>query len=225
MQGLDELQCHLLLKRLLKEQDVKLEPPTAGSSDPAAAAASPPQVVLPAEVVQAAADYYGQERVYLAKCQQHIIMTACACVAVKVVARGFACAVPAPQHPNTRAHTSPCCFPAATRPAVDLTADASQVCRAVLKTLLEQDLGSKVFANLEALLSPKAGGAAAAAATPPGAGAAAAAAAAGSIVPAAAGADGGTHVVSCWRVLVVAAGAAESNADARLGQLWRCANH
>jgi hypothetical protein len=32
--------------------------------------------VLPLDVVQGVADYYAEERIYLAKCQQFIVMTA-----------------------------------------------------------------------------------------------------------------------------------------------------
>jgi hypothetical protein len=36
--------------------------------------------VLPLDVVQGVADYYAEERVYLAKCQQFIVMTASECL-------------------------------------------------------------------------------------------------------------------------------------------------
>jgi hypothetical protein len=35
--------------------------------------------VLPLDVVQGVADFYAEERVYLAKCQQFIVMTASEC--------------------------------------------------------------------------------------------------------------------------------------------------
>lgn len=103
VQDLDELQCHLLLKRWLKDNDVHIQPPKASSSSatpagggllalpapPTAATAATPsnansaaaagmqdQSVLPADVVQEVADYYAQERLYLSKCQQYIVMTA-----------------------------------------------------------------------------------------------------------------------------------------------------
>lgn len=75
---------------------------------------------------------------------------------------------------------------------VEVTADASAVCRTVLKQLLEQDWASKAFGNLEQLLSP----AAASASQPEPAAAAAADAGSTSLAAAAAGpvADG-THAV------------------------------
>lgn len=104
LQNLDELQCHLLLKRWLKDNDISIPPPAAApaAAAPAAAAplalpapaagtgvapaaaastaakpsSSPGQAVLPLDVVQGVADYYAEERIYLAKCQQFIVMTA-----------------------------------------------------------------------------------------------------------------------------------------------------
>eukprot|EP00878_Enallax_costatus_P024102 GHUV01025695.1.p1 GENE.GHUV01025695.1~~GHUV01025695.1.p1 ORF type:complete len:218 (+),score=54.30 GHUV01025695.1:270-923(+) len=98
---LDELQCHLLLKRWLKDNDIHIQPPTVAATPatsvtsaaggallalPApttaatagftATAARPGQAVLSAEVVQGVLDYYAQERIYLAKCQQFLVMTA-----------------------------------------------------------------------------------------------------------------------------------------------------
>jgi hypothetical protein len=80
-QSLDELQCHLLLKRHLKLTGTQLvpPPPPAGGSTQQQQQQQQAQVVLPAAVVQAVVDYYGQERVYLAKCQQLVIMTAREC--------------------------------------------------------------------------------------------------------------------------------------------------
>lgn len=111
MQGLDELQCHLLLKRWLKDNGVNIPAPTAAGTAAGAAAAaggaapsalptpaaapgaapapaggtaatSAGQAVLPADIVQGVADYYAQERIYLAKCQQFIVMTASECMLV-----------------------------------------------------------------------------------------------------------------------------------------------
>lgn len=96
-QALDELQTHLLLKRVIKEKGLKPSPPSAQDSAgapgalpglpaptspapaPAAAAGGPAQAVLSAEDVQAVADAYGQERAYLVKCQHLILKTACKC--------------------------------------------------------------------------------------------------------------------------------------------------
>lgn len=93
MQALDELQTHLLLKRVIKEKGLKPStqqqsepapgalalPAPASSSSPAAAATAgggPAQAVLSAEDVQAVADAYGQERAYMVKCQHLILKTA-----------------------------------------------------------------------------------------------------------------------------------------------------
>jgi len=83
-QGLDELQTHLLLRRVIKSKDLKPSMPSArdtaaGGPAPAAAAAGngPAQAVLSADDVQAVADAYGQERAYLVKCQHLVLMTAC----------------------------------------------------------------------------------------------------------------------------------------------------
>uniref|UniRef100_A0A383VTA8 Uncharacterized protein n=1 Tax=Tetradesmus obliquus TaxID=3088 RepID=A0A383VTA8_TETOB len=147
---LDALQCHLLLKRWLKDNDVSIPPPAAAPAaaataaaaplalpapaagtvaTPAAAAAaakpssSPGQAVLPLDVVQGVADYYAEERIYLAKCQQFIVMT-----------------------------------------AMDVAADASQPCRDLLKRLLEAGWEAKAADSLAALLKPRSTAAAAAAA-------------------------------------------------------------
>ncbi|KAF6258720.1 hypothetical protein COO60DRAFT_1701205 [Scenedesmus sp. NREL 46B-D3] len=147
---LDELQCHLLLKRWLKDNDVSLPPPAAAPATAASAGAgrlalpapgaftgaapvaaagaatkpssSPGQAVLPLDVVQAVADYYAEERVYLAKCQQFVVMT-----------------------------------------ALDVTADASKPCRELLTKLLEAGWEAKAFDSLAALLKPRSTAAAAAA--------------------------------------------------------------
>ncbi|WIA13954.1 hypothetical protein OEZ85_002523 [Tetradesmus obliquus] len=155
--NLDELQCHLLLKRWLKDNDISIPPPAAApaAAAPAAAAplalpapaagtgvapaaaastaakpsSSPGQAVLPLDVVQGVADYYAEERIYLAKCQQFIVMT-----------------------------------------AMDVAADASQPCRDLLNRLLEAGWEGKAADSLAALLKPRSTAAAAAAAAAAGGG-------------------------------------------------------
>lgn len=113
MQDLDQLQCHLLLKRWLKDNDINIPPPaaapaTAGTSafnaiapaplalpatGGASASASTPatttlsQAVLSADMVQGVADFYAQERIYLTKCQQFIVMTASEYVCANITPR------------------------------------------------------------------------------------------------------------------------------------------
>eukprot|EP00879_Flechtneria_rotunda_P023585 GHRR01024951.1.p1 GENE.GHRR01024951.1~~GHRR01024951.1.p1 ORF type:complete len:412 (+),score=173.54 GHRR01024951.1:112-1347(+) len=131
---LNEIQCHLLLKRWLKNNDVNIPAPAVSSNTAAPLALPAPansgagtatgaqqqmqglnQAVLLSEVVQGVADYYAQERIYLTKCQQFVIMN-----------------------------------------SMDPAADASQSCRDLLRRLLDASWESKVYDNLAALLKPAA---------------------------------------------------------------------
>jgi hypothetical protein len=81
---LDELQTHLLLRRVIKEKGLKLSTPAtqpaAASSSALVAAGGAAQSVLSAEDVQAVADAYGEERAYLVKCQHLVLKTTRKCV-------------------------------------------------------------------------------------------------------------------------------------------------
>lgn len=80
---MDELQTHLLLRRVIKEKGLKLSTPAtqsaAASSSAIVAAGGAAQSVLSAEDVQAVADAYGEERAYLVKCQHLVLKTTRKC--------------------------------------------------------------------------------------------------------------------------------------------------
>lgn len=122
MQALDELQTHLLLKRVIKEKGLKPSTPAQQQPEPAAGAllvlpapsnSSPApapaaagggaaQAVLSAEDVQAVADAYGQERAYLVKCQHLILKTARTCL--HTPARDSAASLCSPRPAATPVH-------------------------------------------------------------------------------------------------------------------------